>query len=71
MGRSLATDGNQLLSYLTPIAERTNSSSVRVLLTRFVSRTTSKHLGIAVATAKFNGFNVQWPRKKSPTNGAK
>lgn len=71
MGRSLTTDGHTLFSYMLPIAERSESNgSIRVLLDRFVSVTTSRHLGIAVATAKHEGLKVEWPRK-SLANEAK
>jgi hypothetical protein len=59
MSKSLATDGETLFSYMLPIAQRHSSENmISLLLTRFVSATTSTHLRLAMAAAKRGGWQV-------------
>lgn len=60
-GGSLATDGKRIYSYMLPIAERVDTTTIGVLVDRFYSRTTSGHLNCALAAAQSRGFKVSGP----------
>ena len=55
---NLTSDGQTLYSYMVPIAVRAGEGTIRIVVDRYWSRATKRHVRLVEAVARSHGFQV-------------